>query len=75
MTESFEATEWLSTLNDPPDWEDGGLIELRRNDGPIIKAWLAFDCYFNGEDEVPVPDLDIDQSFYDFVEWRPVAHK
>lgn len=62
--------DWRNTLTDPPDWTDGGDIELRDAEGTVIRARLTFDEFWNGDDEVPVPVVDAPRSFFDYKAWR-----
>lgn len=68
-------TDWRDTVDDQPDWKDGGRIELRYADGRQVVGRLTFDAFFTGEDEVPVPEVTQDDgtklSFYDAEQWRP----
>jgi hypothetical protein len=68
-------TEWRSTKN-PPDWAEGGRVELRRRDGSIVGAWIEMDEFFDGENEVPVPTVTLDDgttvSLFDFDQWRQI---
>ena len=72
MTESL----FKSTWDNPPDWSDGGRIELRNGDC-VVKANLLIDAWFAGDDEIPVTIVTTDDgktmSFYDFDEWRKTA--
>jgi len=71
-------TDWRATFTDPPDWKDGGRIELRYADGRRATGRLSFEPFFTGEDEVPVPEVTQDDgaklSFYDAEQWRPARN-
>jgi len=66
---------WKST-DDTPDWKDSGAIELRADNGEIIRADLTFDV---ASDELPIIELRDGSgnvlSFFEFKEWRKVKVK
>lgn len=52
---------WRSPDDDPPDWKDApARVELKRHDGSVVSGFLDVDAWFNGQDEVPVFSLTLD---------------
>jgi hypothetical protein len=67
--------EWLSVDDDFPDWRDGGRAEFRRADGSTVFGDLSVDdCFFNGEEEVPIFKLKLDDGtvadIFSFAQYR-----
>lgn len=69
-------TDWRK---DAPGWHDSGLIEMRLSDGSTVRGDMTFNLGFNGDDEVPVPCVDIGNGIkFDFrgaEAWRPIREK
>jgi hypothetical protein len=67
-----DAIKWRDPFEDPSDWNDGGPVLLLRA-GEVISASLLIDEVWTGEDEIPSPELTLQDgthpSFYDFDGW------
>lgn len=69
-------TDWRT---DAPGWLDSGLVEMRLPDGSIVRGHMTFDLGFDGEDQVPLPRVDIGNGIrFDFngaEAWRLLHEK
>jgi hypothetical protein len=69
-------SEWRSTFDDWPDWEDGNKpIEARLEDGRIVQGVLRVDDFFpDGEGgEIPIFIVEVYEekiSFADVTRWK-----
>lgn len=66
---------WRDTA-DGMDWKDTGPAEFRRADGTTVRGRLSADEFWTGEEEVPVPSVELDSGeaadFFAFASFRPI---
>ena len=67
---------WLDTVDNCPDWQDGGKrIAVKKGEDVQTGILRLYDVGFDGEDEYPIWEIEIDgerHSFFDFDWFRYV---
>jgi hypothetical protein len=66
---------WRKVIGDMPSWQDGGRVELIREDGSLAFGEIFVDDVIHDDgDEYPVLKLTLDDgkvaSIFDFEFWR-----